>query len=824
MDRWLQDVRFAIRTLGRQPAFTLIAILTIGLAIGANTSIYSVVRGVLLKDLPYAESDRLVVVWANLTARERPKFPVSPPDLDDLRAQTTTFEGFAGITTFQQSLTGGEGPPERIDVAGITADFLDLLGVQTIRGRGFRPDEDDPLGPNVTPETAPPQTVLISHALWQRQFGGADDVVGRTLQLNNNNAEVVGVLPADLKIHFGPGAALATDVDVWLTPRIDVAAWPARRNVIWRVVGRMKPDVSIDAARADVGRLSARLVEQDPLRQTAGYQLDVFPMIEELTAEIRGVVWPLFGAVAFVLLIACANVSNLFLARAVSREREFAIRTALGGARTRLVRQLMVESAVIAFAGAALGLLLAVGGIRLLVALRPANLPRIDAIGIDGSVLGFTALAAILAAFLFGLVPALQASRPHVGQLLKDRGHSSGSRAQKLFRGGLVVTQVALSVILLIGAGLMVRSFAAMQRAELGYRPEGLLTFNLSLPGNRYPDPQKVIFFRELETRLRAMPGVTAVSAATPIPLVDNQASGRYGPPAALGDESLYGQADYRTVNPGYFETMGTRLLDGRLFDEADFRDSTLHVIVDAKLAQILWPDRSAVGERMLIRATTLDPQFVQVIGVVEHQRAKGVGAEGPETVYFTNTYLGFPGDLTWVVRTTLDPHGLVPQVRAALGEMDGQLPMADVRTMDERVAEAMAGARFALALVVVFGGIALVLAAVGIYGVLSYTVRQRTGEFGVRMALGADARSVLLLVLRQGLTLTGIGLGVGLIVGFWATQLMDTMLVGVSANDPATFLLMALVFVLTALGASLIPARRATLVSPAVALREDGG
>ncbi len=823
MDRWLQDIRFAIRTLGRQPAFTLIAVLTIGLAIGANTSIYSVVRAVLLKDLPYERPEELVVVWSNLVARDRPKFPMSPPDLEDLRTQTTQFTGFAGITTFQQSLTSDNDLPERIDAAGITANFLDLLGVQPILGRGFTEEEDDPFGPDVNPATAPAQTVLISHGLWQRRFGGATDVVGRTLQINGNTAEVIGVMPADLAIHFGAGSGLATHVDVWTALRINVPAWPARRNVIWRVVGRMKPDVTIEAARADVSRLSERLADDEPVRRTAGFRLDVFPMIEDLTADVRPIVWPLFGAVGFVLLIACANVSNLFLARASAREREFAIRTALGGARSRLIRQLMVESAVIAFAGAALGLVLAVGGIRLLVALRPANLPRLDTIGIDGGVLLFTVLAAVVSAFLFGLVPALQASRPTFSQLLKDRGRSAGNRGQKLFRNTLVVTQVALSVMLMIGAGLMVRSFAALQRVDLGYRPEGVLTFSLSLPGNRYPDPQKLVFFREFEDRLKTIPGVTHVSAATPIPLLETQFGGRYGPPAALGDESLYGQADYRTVQPGYFETMGTRLIEGRMFEEADFRDSTQFVVIDQKLARILWPGRSAIGERMLVRATTLEPQFVQVIGVVEHQRSAGLGAEGPETVFLTNTYMGTTGDLHWIVRTTLDPAGLVPPIRAHLGEMDTQLPMADVRTMTERVDQAMTGTRFALVLILVFGVIALVLAAVGIYGVLSFTVRQRTGEFGVRMALGADAQSVLLLVLRQGMMLTGLGLVAGLVAGFWATRLLGTLLVDVSPNDPATFALMITLFVLVALGASFLPARRATQVSPAVALRDEG-
>lgn len=822
MERWIQDVRYAIRTLRRQPAFTAIAVLTIALAIGVNTSIFSVVRGVLLRPLPYDHPDRLVIVWTNLTNRNRPKFPLSPPDLQDLREQTTHFVDFAGITTFQQTLTGAEGAPEQIDVAGITANFLEVLGVRPLLGHSFAAEDDDPLPPNVDPTTVPPPSVLISYGLWQRQLGGDPDVVGRTIQINNNTAQIIGVLRPDVAIYFGPGSGLATRVDAWTALRINVNTWPARRNVIWRVVGRMKPGVTIQQARADIGLLSSRLVEADNLRQTSGFRLDTFPMIEDLTANVRPVVWALFGAVAFVLLIACANVSNLFLVRASGREREFAIRTALGGARGRLVRQLLVESGVLALAGGALGLLLAVGGIRLLIALRPADLPRLETVGLDGWVLGFTALASIVAALLFGVVPAFQASQPRMAQALKDRGRSATSRAQRLFRSGLVVAEVALSIVLLIGAGLMVRSFIALQHVELGYRPEGLFTFDLSLPGNRYPDAEKEIFFRTFEQRAGGLPGVTDVSAAFSLPLVESLFSGRYGPEEALGDESLYGQADYRAVLPGYFTTMGTRLIAGRTFTEADVADSALVVVVDEKLAHLLWPNESAVGKRMLVRATTLDPQVVQIVGVVEHQRSHGLAAEGPETVYLTNTYLGTLGNLYWVIRTTADPAQLVGQVRGQLAAMDPLLPMSDVRTMQSRVNEAMTGARFSLVLISVFGAIALVLAAVGIYGVLSYIVRQRTGEIGVRMALGADATSILRLVVRQGLTLTAVGLVVGLVAGFWTTRLMGRLLVGVSPTDPITFALMATVFLCAAVAASYAPARRATRVDPVVALREE--
>jgi predicted permease len=822
MERWIQDIRYAARSLARQPGFAAIAILTIALGIGANTSIFSVVRAVLLRPLPYENPGRLVIVWSNLVKRHRPKFPMSPPDLRDLREQTRQFTGFAGITTFQQTLTGEGRTPEQIAVAGITANYLDLLGIRPILGRGFLPGEDDPFGANVDPATLPPPSVVISHGLWMRHFGGDPHVLGRTIEINNNSSRVVGVLPPDVAIYFGPGSGLATTVDVWTALRIDVAAWPARRNVIWSVVGRMKPGVTIQQARADVARVSAQLVENDNLRQTAGFRLDIFPMMEDLTAEVRPVVWALFGAVAFVLLIACANVSNLFLVRASGREREFAIRTALGGARSRLVRQLLVESGLLALAGGAAGLLLAFGGIRLLIALRPANLPRLDTIAIDGPVLGFTALVAMTAALLFGLVPALQASRPRMSQALKDRGRSAALAGQRLFQNALVIVEVALSVLLLIGAGLMVRSFVRLQRVDLGYRPDRLLTFNVALPGNRYTAEQRRVFFRSFQERVGALPGVRSMSAAFPLPLIDVQFNGRYGPEEALGDETRYGQADYRAVLPGYFTTMGTRVIAGRAFDESDVTDSAKVAIVDDQLAAVLWPNQSAIGKRMLVRATTLDPQFVEVVGVVAHERAHGIATPGPETVYLTNHYLGDIPTVYWVVRTSGDPAGLAGPVRSTLAAMDPLLPMADVRTMESRVDEAMTGTRFSLVLIGVFGAVALILAAVGIYGVLSYSVRQRAGEFGVRMALGADAGSILRLVVRQGLTLTAWGLVAGVGAGLWATRLMTSLLVGVSPTDPLTFALMTVVLIAAAAAACYAPARRATRVDPVVALREE--
>ena len=580
--------------------------------------------------------------------------------------------------------------------------------------------------------------------------------------------------------------------------------------------------VTVEQAQAEMDGFTTRLRAESNLRETAGWQADVHGMLAELTAEVRPVILALFGAVAFVLLIACANVSNLFLVRASSREREFAIRTALGGSRGRIIRQLLLESGVLAVAGGGLGLLLAGWGNRILLAMRPANLPRMDTVSIDLNVLGFTAGASLIAALLFGLFPALQVSKPHLTDSLKDRGRSSSLSRHRVLRDGIIVTEVALSLVLMIGAGLMIRSFMALQKVDPGYDPENVLTFTVALPGNQYPDPQKVIFFDSFERRLRSLPGVTQVSAASSVPLQGNVFTGRYGPLEARTDESLYGQAAYRAVRPGYFETMRTRLQEGRLFSPTEFVDSSAVVVVDEVLAARIAPGESAVGKRLVIRITTLDPQEVEVIGVVQHQRGPSLARDGTEGIYVTNLYAGTFGTMTYTVRTALDPTALTGQVRGEVAALDPTLPLSDVRTMESRVNEAMTETRFAMALIGAFGFMALALASIGIYGVLSHTVRQRGGEIGLRMALGAQAGNVVMLVVRQGLALTGVGLLVGLVVSVWATRLMQSLLVDVPTTDAVTYLAMAAVFVGVALVASLVPARRATRIDPLEVLREE--
>jgi len=824
-DSLAQDLRYALRALWKSPSFAAIAVLTIGLGIGANTAIFSVVRAVLLRPLPYAEPDRLTYVWADLTQRGVKNWPISPPILEDFRDQAESFEGFAGVITGQTALSGDEGDPMQVSQGNITPNLFQLLGIRPQLGRDFNDDDAAPIGANAggQPNQAPPQAVMLSHELWVNRFGSDPAVIGRSVTVGGGPGEIIGVMPQGFQLLVPPDAGLSAQVDIWLTPRINVAAWPSRANVLWSVVGRLRPSATLERAQAEMDAIAARQREMDSIHETVGYELEVIPMQADITEQIRPTLTALLGAVAFVLLIACANVSNLLLVRAQGREGEIAIRAALGGSRWRLVRQLLTESAILALSGAIAGLLLARGGIALLLRFQPADYPRADTVAIDGLVLLFTLIVAFLSVIVFGVIPAVRGSNPRLADTLKDRGRSSALAQQKLFRNGVVVVEVALSVILLIGAGLMVRSVIELHRVDPGFNPENVLTFGVQLQGQRYqPQEARAAFTRELKERLEGLPGVSSATAATNFPLQGILNSGRYGTEKALTDETAYGQADYRIITPGYFETMQTRLLAGRLFNDAEFNDDGHEVVlVDTKLANILWPEEEAVGQRMLIRIQTIDPQWVEVIGVVEHQRSTTLAEDGRETVYFTSRYLGVAGNLNWIIRTDLDPQGLAQQARAEVALMDPLLPVANVRTMASYVDESRAPTQFALVLIGVFAVVALTLASIGLYSVLAYVVRQRTAEIGVRMAFGAERRHIMRLIVGQGMVPTGIGIALGMLGAVWLTQFMASMLVGVPPTDPPTFAGIALLFMLVAALACYVPARRATRVDPLVALRD---
>jgi len=821
MDALARDAAYAIRSLAKSPGFAAVAVLTIGLGIGANTAIFSVVRAVLLAPLPYDEPGELFVAWGQMRNRGVLTFPTSPPDFKDYQDQADLVEEMGAVFTFQAPLTG-DGEPEQVEVGFVTPNFFRMLGITPILGRDFVSSDGTPNEAGVQPGSpgSLPTMVILSHALWQQRWGGDPGVVGRTIELQGP-AEIVGVLPAGFELLMPAAAALASAPDLWTAMRVDFVNSP-RNNVFLRPVGRLREGVTLEQAQAQVDRIAVSLASEDPVKTSAGYAVRLAPLQSELTADVRPVILALFGAVVFVLLIACANVSNLLLVRAAGRRRELAVRAALGGSRTRIVRQLLMESGIVAGMGALVGVVLAMLGVRALLALRPDDLPRIANVGIDGPVLGFAIAAAAGAALLFGLLPSLQASRVDLADSLNERGQAGSGTGRALLRNAVVVGEVALSLVLLIGAGLMMRSFVELSRVEPGYDPDDLVTFEVAIPFNRYPQPSaRSELAAALRLRMEAIPGVVSAGAAFPMPLSGRVFNGRYGGEEARVNPEAFRQAGYRGVLPGYFEAMGTRLLAGRVFTEADFVDSAAVVLVDEKLARTLWPSESAVGKRFLVRATSQEPEEVEVIGVVEHQRHESLAAEGMETVFFTDRYLGGFAT-TWAVRAGVDPLTLLPAIRSAVGAVDAELPVADVRTMRDRVDEAMGPTRFALTLIGVFGAIAMLLATVGLYGVLASVVRQRTPEIGVRMAFGAESRAILRLVVRQGLGLAGLGIAVGLVAALLLTGVIESMLVGVRPTDPVTFAAIGAGFVLVSLLACWIPARRAARVDPVVALREE--
>jgi putative ABC transport system permease protein len=823
MNQLREDVRYALRTIARNPGFAAVVAITLGLGIGANTAIFSVVHGVLLRPLPYPEPDRLAVVWTELTRRNLPLFPVSPPDFKDYRDQATQFEAIAGVVTFPQAMTAPGLEPEQVIAGGVTRDFGTVLGVEPLLGRGLTDDDVAPLPPGVQPGApgTPPNIAILSWGLWQRRFGGDVGVLGRTIEVGGAPASIVGVMPREFQLLAPPAAGLATDVDIWLAMRLDFAAMP-RGNAFLRVIGRLSPGITVAQAQEEMDRIAVGIRQAYAGWETSGYRINVTSMHQDLTAHVRPMVLALLGAVGFLLLIACANVANLLLVRAVARERELAVRAALGGSRPRLVAQLLVESAVLALLGGAVGLGLARAGMPLLTLLRPGELPRFDSIRIDGMVLAFTAAASGLAALIFGMAPALRAARPNLIENLKDRGHTAAAGMRQALGSAVVVSEVALSLILLIGAGLMIRSFVELQRVNPGYDPANVLTFGLNVPQSRYPTPAaRASFGTQLRERMAGLPGVTAVGAAFPLPLGGQVMNGRYGGAEAIADPTLFRQADYRVVVPGYFEAMGTRLLAGRTFTEADLADSAATVVVDRKLAERMWPAQSAVGQRLVVRLVSQEPEWVEVIGVVEHQRRDALREEGLETVFFNDRYAGGFGLLTWTVRADRDPQDLVRAIQQEVAALDANIPLGNVRPMEAYVAQAMSGTRFVLLLIGIFGAAALLLAIVGLYGVLSYAVRQRRAEIGVRMALGADAGSIMHLVVGRGLRLTAVGLALGLAGAFALTRGIEGLLVGVAPTDPATFAAIPVLFLVVAAVACYLPARRAMRVDPATVLRE---
>jgi predicted permease len=827
---FLSDLAFAGRTLRKSPVFALTAAITIALGVGASTAIFSVTNAVLLRPLPYKDPDQLVIIPTDMRNRGVRDFPFSNANYIDLREATKDeFEGLAGVFTFPLTLTGEDGTPERVHMGFVTTNYFRLVGARIAFGRDFSDDDGQPQPPPPAPGTqtaAPvprlPLMAILSYEYFQRQFGANPAVLGQSLNKGKPfSPRIIGVLAPHFQIYFPPSADLEAAPDVWIANRLGYDAGE-RNSVSMRVIGRLKPGVTIGRAQAASNEVAAEARKHFSIENTAGYAIRVEPMRQHLVSEVRPAILALMGAVIFLLLIACANVANLLLVRGSLRQRELAIRSAIGASRWDLARQILSEALLLATTGALGGLGIAWLGIHELLAIAPAYLPRLDTIRIDSTVLIFTVISSLVAAAIFGLAPAWRAARPDVMIVLRGTSRNEGLASGGLSRKIVVGLEVALAYVLLIGSGLMVRSFLELQRIDPGFRAHGLLTFQVQSDRFLQKPEERAVATRQLEDRLRAIPGVQSVTAATPFPLTGGFSPIRWGTEEALSDASKYKAVDPLIVLPGYFETMGTSLLEGRAFTDEDNQPGRTYAVVDKILAGRAYPGQSAVGKRILIRIQTPEPVWVEIIGVVAHERGVSLSEPGREQVYFTDAYIGSGATDHWALRIGADPGKYANDVRATIKEFDPHLLVTDMQPMDAVIEKAQSGTRFSLLLIGSFAVIAALLAGVGLYGVLATVVRQRTAEIGIRMALGAQPRNIFRLVVGQGLRLTGIGVFVGLFAAFAVTREMASMLVGIKATDPLTFVTMAAIFLLIAATSSWLPAWRAAGLDPTAALRDD--
>ncbi|MGB7923250.1 MAG: ABC transporter permease [Pyrinomonadaceae bacterium] len=811
MNTLWQDIRYGFRMLWKNPGFTVIATLALALGIGANTAIFSVVNATLLRPLPYKEAERLVMVWNREPEDE--KAAVAPADFLDWREQNTVFEQMAASRSWSFNLTQS-GQPERILGAVTNASLFPLLGVSPAIGRTFLPEEET---------TGNGRVVVLSHGIWQRLFGSNPGVIGQKLALNGESFTVVGVMPEGFQYPQG--------AEVWVPPRHIVPESPTagasadatkvRDNHYLRVIARLKPQATLNQAKAEMETITRQLEQQYPQTNT-GFGVNLVPLREDLTGKIQPALVILFCAVGFVLLIACANVANLLLARATARRREIAIRTALGASRWRVVRQLLTESVLLSVTGGGLGLLVALWGIPSLLAISPLDIRRVKEIGIDAQALGFTLLVSLLTGIIFGLAPALQASNPDLNESLKESARgSAGGVGRSRLRSMLVVAEVALSLLLLVSAGLMIRSFLRLQEVSPGFSAGQVLTAQLTLSRPDYSeDRQRAALLQQVLARVEAQPGVASASATSTIPLGGGEVSRSFTvggqPPPEPGKEPT---AEYRAIGSHYFRTMGTPLLKGRDFTERDDAQSPAVVMINETMARRYWPNEDPVGRSLKLDGMEKEPR--EIVGVVGDVRHFGLDARAEAEMYVPYLQRPMPG-VTLMVRSASAPGDVAAAVRNAVREADRNLPVYNVKSMDEILADSVSSRRFNMLLLGIFAAVALVLAAVGIYGVMAYSVTQRTHEIGIRMALGAEARDILKLVVGQGMILTLIGLAVGLAASLALTRLLASLLYGVTATDPLTFAGVSLLLAVVALLACYIPARRAMKVDPMVALRYE--
>ena len=810
MNSLLQDARFSLRMLWKKPGFTLVVMLALALGIGANTAIFSVVNTVLLRPLPYKNSEQLIWLQEKNQSADISEETLSPPNYLDWKTQSESFEDMGAFASTRFTLTSGAGEPERINAAFVADGFFSVLKAEPRLGRTFTPEEDKPGNGRV---------IILSSALFERRFGSDPSIIGNSITINGSPYTVVGVMPKDF---MSPKPDDRRPPEAWAPLAVDYSQ-ANRRGDYLNVVARLKPGTTVEQARAEMVAITQRLEQQYPNTNT-GWSPIVMPLHERFVGNVRPALMVLLGAVCFLLLIACANVANLLLARSTARQKEIAIRSALGARRGRIIQQLLTESVMLGVTGGALGLLFAFWGIGVLTSLSPGRIPRVGEIDVDARVLLFTLGVSLLTGIVFGLLPALQASNPNLNETLKEGGRSSlEGRSGGRLRSVLAVTEVALALVLLIGAGLMARSFLRLQDVNPGFDAHRVLTLGLFLPTTKYKDgPAIVAFYNELLSKAESLPGVVSAGAIDTLPLdvggnvlgfvIENRL------PQTPGDNTA--DAEHRVVSREYFGTMGIPLLRGRLFEGQDGPDAPRAIVINQTMANRYFPGEDPLGKRINLGNPQSSP-WLTIVGIVSDTRHEGLSSEPYSQMYAIHTQTPRRA-LNLVLRSSGDPMSLVSAIRSRVAEVDSDLPLSNVRTMEQILSESILRPRFNMTLITIFAVVAMMLASVGVYGVISYSVSQRTHEIGVRIALGAHSRDIFKMVVGQGLKLALVGVGAGVIAAFALTRLMAGLLYGVEATDPLTFVGISAGLTAIVIIASYVPALRATKVDPMISLRYE--
>ena len=810
-----QELRYAIRILFKNPSFTVAAVVAMALGIATSTTIFSMVNTVLLRPLPYSNPEEVMIVWARFDGRDAKDIWLSPPEVKDFRQQGTLFKDFAILTDLTFNMTGN-GDAEQLQAVGASANLFPMLGVNMAKGRSFLPEED---------QQGARKVAVLTHSFWQRRFGGNEGILNQSLTLEGEPFVVVGVLPANFTIP-PPSSVFPQRIDIFVPfDSVSPIAGTTNRDLrSLHVLARTQPGVTVKQAEAQMNTVALNFQQQypDSYPQESRFRLRVVPFHDDVVKDMKPSLLILFIASVLVLLIACVNIANLLLARSAAREREFGIRVSLGGGPRKIIRQLLSESLVLATVGGVLGVLLAFVGLRVLLKLSPAQLPLLQDSRIDALTLLFTALVVILCAIAFGLTPAWHATRFNLSRLLNDSSKSNSmGRGRHRFSAALVVSQIAVLLVLLIGVGLLIKSFLYLQRENLGFVPANVLTMRLQFSPTYYPQPaDRSAFQQRIEKQLETLPGVQAVGGITQLPLSGALLSSGFTP---VDDSPLRdhppNSTDLRGVTPGYFKAIGIPLIEGRTFTDSDTADAPKRAVIDQTLARRFWPNQSAVGKRIKWIRSETPLEVIGVVGPVKH-----VAMDQPEqtTVYFPLTQYGRSQSVFTVVRTTADPSALAGSVRSQLWSLDRNQPIADLQPMDDIVWKSIARQRLNLFLLGMFAIVALMLAGVGVYGMMSYAVTQRSREIGIRLALGAQRQSIFRLILKRAMILASIGIVAGLLLSFLLTRSMSSILFGVSTLDPVIFVSLSLFLLGVILIASFVPARRATKVDPLISLRNE--